>query len=221
MKILIHFHHNLTGAVGFHSNYNSRGMKRIPYRRTLGKEFRIGSNLNPHILLQGISEPFFQLIIRTDRNCGFDYNHTVSLYTPGDLIHYLVYIAQVCGTILFFRSSHPYKNHFRILISRLIICGKSKSLHIFMHQIFQPGLINGRNSLPHSLNFLRIHVNTGHLMSGIRQGNTCHQSYISCSCYCNFHYLHLPALRAKSPLFFTRIPMYKSMDSNLCDIFIH
>ena len=166
-------------------------MKSVSYGRTLRKELRIGSDFHPNILLYRLFQPLLQLIVCSNRNGRLDNNHTVSSDTLSDLIHHLIYIAQIRGSILFLRSTYSYKDYFRVLIGRSVIGCKSQSFHIFMHQIFQPRFINGGNTLTHGFNLLRIYVHTGYMVSSVRQSHPCHQSNISCSCYCYFHYLHL------------------------------
>ena len=82
-------------------------------------EFRIGGDLHPDVRLKIVSQAFFQFVVRADGNCGFDHNHTIPLNALCYLVHDLIYIGKIGGSVFLLRGSHSHEDHFRVLIGEL------------------------------------------------------------------------------------------------------
>ena len=139
---------------------------------------------------QKIFDKLLNMIVRSDRNCGF-YHHKTVLF---DIFRNLAAngrdIAQIGRTVRLLRRTNPYKDRIRIFISAFIVCCimQFSGCIIFLHQLFQSVFINRRNTGFHLLYFIFIHIHTSNVMSFFCKADTCYQSYISGSCHYKFHF---------------------------------
>ena len=122
----------------------------------------------------------------------FDHNYTISIQGLGNLVDHCIYIFQVRRAILFFWGSNTYKNSLGILIGTGIIRSIGKPFFIFLHQRFQIWFVDRGYSLLHQLDFMFVNIYTGYMMACVGQGNSCHKTYIACTCNCYFHIICLP-----------------------------
>ena len=164
------------------------------HRRPLGQEFRIGCHLHLHVMNQKILDKLFHLVVGSHRNRRFYHYKTILLHCLCDLAGNRGYITQIGASVRHLRRSHTDKYRIRIPIRLYIIRGKVQrpSGIIFLHQFFQPLLINGRNSLTHQSHLSLVDIHTHHIVALFRKTYPCYQSYITGSCNCNFHLFLFP-----------------------------